>query len=170
VIYDSESTLTFSDYLDDFTDFLAMFAGWGVVVVVVLTLLVLIARQVIIGGWPKRLQRVTIELYIAFAMIIFRPIYLRFILHRPDLPQPTRVIFWLIVFVLCWKFFYFALWEPWLRPALLGVWHLIVRPRWRQFAAIAVALLTIAALVLWIVIGGVEGLASCSSDLCFWLS
>lgn len=137
------AALTFWDYLEDFTDFLAMFAGWGIVVIVILTLVVMITRQIVIGTWPKRLPRVTIELYIAFTMIVLRPVILHYVLRRSDLPQPLRVFFWLAVFVLSLKFFYFALWDAWLRPAMFGFWRFVIKPRAREALAVFVALLVV---------------------------
>lgn len=123
--------LTLGDELDSFTDFLALFAGWGVVVVVHAALLVMIIRQIVVGR-PTRIQRVTIELFVAFVLLTDRLILLAYVFHRRDLPQPWRVMFWIVVLTLIWKFFYFALWASFVRPFLRSTWSIVIAPRLRE--------------------------------------
>ena len=134
---------TVGDYIDDFTDFLASYAGWGVVVIVFVCTIVMATRPFIFKVKLTRIQRVTLELFIAFDLLIARSIAVARIWHRPDMPQPYRVVFWLTVFVLCWRFFYFALWSTWVRPAALGTWHYVIKPRVRQAIGLLVAIVII---------------------------
>lgn len=120
--------LTLWDYLDDFTDFLAIYAGWGVVVLIVGCLVVMFLRPRVLRIANTVVQRVTTEFFLAMTLLVGRSIVVR-ATYRADLPQPLRAVFWLIVFTLCWRFFYFALWAVWVRPLARGMWRMVIRPR-----------------------------------------
>jgi hypothetical protein len=123
------SVLTIGDYIDDFTIFLAAFAGWGVVVIIIFSLLVMLLRPIVLHIKSNRVQEVTTELFIGLTMLIGRNIASVYVFHRPDIPQPYRIVFWLICLALFWRYAYFALWSTWVRPVLVGIWRFLIKPR-----------------------------------------